>query len=92
MEDGKSRNVELPGWFGCAGIDWARDGKHVFVSAYSDQGEALLLVDLHGRVRVAHRWSENEWGQYAIPSPDGRSLAIVVYQPTESNAWLIENF
>ena len=92
LEDGKSWNLELPGWFGCAGIDWARDGNHVFVSAYSDQGEGLLLVNLHGQIRVVHRWSENEWGQYAIPSPDGRALAIVVYQAGESNAWLIENF
>jgi hypothetical protein len=52
--------------------------------------ETLLNVDLHGRVKPAFQESERDLG-WAIPSPDGRRVAIWEASG-RFNAWLLENF
>ena len=71
-------------------IDWATDSKSLWVGG-SQLGKSVLLnVDLHGNSRLM--LSENNMNLgWAIPSPDGRRLAL--WKDSGSlNVWLIENF
>jgi hypothetical protein len=55
-------------------IDWSADGKSLLVSWLNDDSEsALLRVALDGRASVLLRSRNDIW---AVPSPDGRLLAI----------------
>jgi eukaryotic-like serine/threonine-protein kinase len=85
-----TQEVAVKGWnFGQA-LDWATDGKGLFVSSPTEKGSALLHVDLQGDANVL--WEQNghvdTWG---VPSPDGRHLAIYGFV-RNSNIWLIDNF
>jgi len=57
------------------------------ISAYTWQ---IKNVDLQGKARPVLAESEKDLG-WAIPSPDGRHLAIWEASGS-SNAWLIEGF
>jgi Tol biopolymer transport system component/DNA-binding winged helix-turn-helix (wHTH) protein len=88
---GKDRTLTLPGWSGIACLDWAADGRTLWVSASSPAGiQTLLNVDLRGHARPVLTESERDLG-WAIPSPDGRHLAIWEASGN-SNAWLLEGF
>jgi Tol biopolymer transport system component len=89
--------IGMPGWSHPYTIDWAADGKALFVShpGLMDSrsgpiGATLLRVDFKGHVQPI--W-ETRGGRYTwgIPSPDGKYLAIRG-ATTGRNAWLIENF
>ena len=92
----KSR-VELKEWPNPLSIDWAADGKALFVSHIGliaspsgPIGATLLRVDLEGHAQPL--W-ETRGGRYtwALASPDGKYLAIRG-PAIERNAWMIENF
>jgi eukaryotic-like serine/threonine-protein kinase len=77
-------------------LDWAADGKGLFVDSPTAKGTALSYLDLHGNTHVVWeettsvgaRGIETPWG---IPSRDGKHLAINgIY--ASSNVWLLENF
>jgi Tol biopolymer transport system component/DNA-binding winged helix-turn-helix (wHTH) protein len=88
---GKSRELVLKGWEGLKNIDWSADGKSLFVVWHDFQRDsALLNVSLDGKVLVLAR-SSNPEVFWAIPSPNGRLLAIAEAQSTQ-NVWQIENF
>jgi Tol biopolymer transport system component len=78
----------------CAGIshiDWAADGRSLWVSALLPSGEqALLSVDLQGRATPVLQSLQRELG-WAIPSPDGRRIAFWEAGGS-SNAWLLRDF
>ena len=88
---GKTRYVVVKGWNGLVGIDWSANGKSLLVSWHNQQGEsALLNVTLDGRASaLLHSTNSEIWA--AIPSPDGRLLAITEAGGTQ-NVWQIENF
>jgi len=87
---GKTRDLVVKGWNGLKNIDWAADGKRLLVSwGNHERDSALLSVTLDGRASVLLR--SYNYILYAIPSPDGRSLAIAEGSGTR-NVWLIENF
>ncbi len=77
-------------------LDWAADGKGLFVDNPTAGGTALSYLDLHGNTHVVWeettsigaRGIETPWG---IPSRDGKHLAINGIYPS-SNVWLMENF
>jgi len=77
------------------GMDWAADSKSIWVGGYLGRGawgtrSGILNVSLAGKVSVATKGFNPEiW--YAIPSPDGRRLALMGRNQT-SNMWLVENF
>ncbi len=86
----KTRDLVVKGWNGLMHIDWSADGRSLLVGWHGHEGDsALLKVTLDGNVSVLLR-SSNFIG-YAIPSPDGRSLAILEVSPTK-NVWQIEDF
>jgi Tol biopolymer transport system component/DNA-binding winged helix-turn-helix (wHTH) protein len=85
----KSRDLVVKGWNDLKAIDWSADGKSLLVSWHNgDMDSALLKVALDGRVSVLLRSRNNVW---AVPSPDGRLLAIGETTGTK-NVWEIENF
>jgi Tol biopolymer transport system component/DNA-binding winged helix-turn-helix (wHTH) protein len=86
----KTRNLLVKGWNGLMHIDWSADGASLLVGWHGHESDsALLKVLLDGNVSVLLR-STNFIG-YAIPSPDGRSLAILEVSPTK-NVWQMQNF
>jgi len=100
LADKTQRTMPVPGWATIDGVDWSADGKSLWVGAFNTKNSwrvegfletfALLNIDLDGKViatlpkgDVSFRW--------AIPSPDGRRLALegATYS---SNVWLLKNF
>ena len=85
---GKTRDLVVKGWNGLMHIDWSADGKSLLVGNH-ESDSALLKITLDGKASVLLR-SSNFIG-YAIPSPDGRLLAIMEVNPTK-NVWQIRDF
>jgi len=85
---GKTRDVVVKGWNGLMHIDWSADGKSLLVGNHEAES-ALLNVTLDGRASMLLH-SSNFIG-YAVPSPDGRSLAILEVSPTK-NVWQVQDF
>jgi len=85
------RKLALADWAGISSIDWAADGRTLWVSAVRRSGEqALLRVDLQGRATALLENLQREVG-WAIPSPDGRRIAFWEAGGS-SNAWLLRGF
>jgi len=91
MRDGARRNLTLQGWPGVASLDWAADGQSLWASsAELGETQALLNIDLHSRIRRVY-WNREKDVGWAIPSPDGRRLAIWE-EGKSSNAWMLRGF
>jgi DNA-binding winged helix-turn-helix (wHTH) protein/Tol biopolymer transport system component len=88
---GETRDLVVKGWNGLRNIDWSADGKSLLVGWHNYEWDsALLNVALDGRASVLlHTRGPEVW--YAIPSPDGRLLAIAEAIGT-NNVWQIEIF
>jgi hypothetical protein len=99
-----SKDIVVKGWGAFQSVNWAVDGKGLFVSSLEEAGSALLRVDLLGNAHLLWEQKGNNtpwtniieplggpsvpWG---VPSPDGHHLAI--YNWTFSgNMWMMENF
>jgi hypothetical protein len=91
IADGKDRILTLKDWSGISSLDWAADGRTIWVTASSPVGvQTLLNVDLRGHAKSFLHEPEKDLG-WAIPSPDGRHLAI--WEASANfNAWLLEGF
>ena len=83
--------LPVPGWPFLNSLDWAADGKSIWVSASTTQdGSSLLNVPLNGRVRTIIDDQKMRVG-WAIQSSDGKKLAIWQASGT-SNVWMLENY
>lgn len=88
---GKTRDLVVKGWNGLIGIDWSADGRRLLVSWHNfERDSALLNVTLDGKASVLLK-SRNPEIWSAIPSPDGRLLAIAEAGGPK-NVWQITNF
>lgn len=88
---GKIRDVRVTGRNELDSITWAADGKSLLVAGKTPEGvSALLRITLDGKASVLLRSTTTEI-LGAIPSPDGRSLAIAE-KSVYNNVWQIENF
>lgn len=88
---GETRSLAVKGWNGLGNIDWSANGKSLLVVWCNHDKECTLLdITLDGKVSVVLRSSK--WIGYAVPSPDGRRLAILEAVNPTKNAWEIENF
>ncbi len=87
---GETRELAVKGWNELGSITWSVDGKSLLATWHHEPESALLNITLNGRVSVLLR-SSNAEILGAIPSPDGRSLAIAEASTTR-NVWQIENF
>ena len=91
VEGSNERTLSLDGWFGISFMDWAADGKSLWVNASSAAGTPTLLkVKLSGKVTPSLEETEMQLG-WAIPSPDGRHVAFWRSEQS-SNVWLLEGF
>ena len=91
INTGKQRTLTLNGFTRVAGIDWAADSRSIWASACDLSGiQTLLKVDLHGRTTPMLQDTQRAMG-WAIPSPDGRRVAI--WQASgSSNVWSLQGF
>src|SRR5262249_790677 len=91
LGDGEEKLIPVPGWVGVGSIDWAADSKSISATGYASSSEKTLVnITLSGRVRPLFTEKEMILG-WAIPSPDGKHLAIWKAHG-DSNVWMLENF
>ncbi len=91
LGEGEEKTISVPGWAGVGSVDWAADSKSVWATAYANGGgKSLVNVALNGKVRSMLTEKEMTLG-WAIPSPDGKRLAIWKAHG-DSNVWMLENF
>jgi eukaryotic-like serine/threonine-protein kinase len=83
------RELKVKDISGANFLDWAND-RGLLVSRTTPRGSVLLYVDLQGTTHVL--WEQQGGlGTSALPSPDGRHLAIRGWS-VNSNMWMMENF
>jgi hypothetical protein len=83
-------------------VDWAANGRGLFVSSIREGGSALSHLDLKGNTHLL--WETKGTVEpsittfvggpsapWVVPSPDGRHLAICVWT-LNANIWMLENF
>ena len=87
-----SREIKLKNWRNLTTVDWAGDGKGLYVSSrVAVAGEAILLhIDLEGNSQILRR-NQGHYSTQGVPSPDGRHIAMLD-SPFDGNMWLMENF
>jgi Tol biopolymer transport system component len=84
------RDIDVKGWTGFNSIDWAADGKSLFVSSQSPVSSTLLRVDMEGHATPL--WDQpGGFATWAVAAPNGRELAIQG-MTSASNVWMIENY
>ena len=82
--------VSPKGWKGLDFITWANDSKGLYGSSPTQRGDVLLHLDLRGNVHNV--WQlRGSFQTSAIPSPDGRHLAIQTWH-LSGNVWMMEDF
>jgi Tol biopolymer transport system component/DNA-binding winged helix-turn-helix (wHTH) protein len=88
---GKSeRDVVVPGRGGFCSVNWDADGNGFLVTSQSPRLVSLLHVNWDGRAKLL--WQRKATGGgLAIPSPDGRYLAVAG-STADSNVWILEDF
>jgi eukaryotic-like serine/threonine-protein kinase len=91
LSGGSDREIAVKGWPDVTGLDWAMDGKGFYCGSSSTQGNTLLYVDLKGNSRVLWQHKAGRRRMWAVPSSDGRYLAIRG-DVTNSNIWMLEGF
>ena len=91
LAGGPPHDLVVNGWYGFnSGPDWSADPKGFYVSSLSPRGATLLYIDLNGHANAL--WEQiGGLRTWALPSPDGRHLAILGYT-MDSNIWMLENF
>jgi len=98
LNGGGTRTIEVKGWEKLWSVNWAVDGRAVYVGAASKRGPSLLRVDLRGAARVI--WEQRGTSgimvatyssPWAVASPDGKHLAIYEWS-LSGNMWMMENF
>jgi len=84
------RELIVKGWSTLINLNWAANGKGLFMSSPVQRGSVLLYVDLQGNAHPL--WEQRgSLATWAIPSPDGRHLALSGWTTT-ANSWMLENF
>jgi Tol biopolymer transport system component len=92
LPSGVVRDVVLKDWPRLSTVDWSADGAGLLMSSRtSNSTPVLLFVDREGTARVIWKGAASGPLVFAIPSPDGRYLALNMYVG-ERNVWMIENF
>lgn len=92
LEDFGTRTLLVPGWVALTGLDWAADGNSLWVGAHSATNTyAILNIDLKNHFRTMLQEDKIVLG-WAIPSPDGRRVALWEKSRGSSNVWMLENF
>jgi eukaryotic-like serine/threonine-protein kinase len=77
-------------------LNWSADQKGLFATREGQSGNELLYLDLQGKATFLRKCGDSggnlSGGQCeALPSPDGRHLAILD-RDQSNNMWMMENF
>jgi len=88
LRTGAINEVNVKGWRYLSSVNWAADGKGLFVVAGPESDGTLLYVDLRGRSHVL--W-KHVLPYSSMASPDGRHLAIPDHI-VPRNLWMMEDF
>jgi serine/threonine protein kinase len=91
LRGGSPQQIKVKGWSNLLASSWASDGKSVFVVSGVRGRRTVLHVDFQGNARILWETSGGAGETLAIPSPDGRHLAIQNWT-AEGNMWMMENF
>ncbi|HSU31796.1 MAG TPA: winged helix-turn-helix domain-containing protein [Bryobacteraceae bacterium] len=83
------QNIEVKGWNRLGGLDYSADGKAFYTGFIGAMYASLLRIDRSGRVEVLVRRRGTGVGTWAIPSPDGRYLAMRT-DSSGDNAWMMD--
>jgi len=87
LNGGVERRLTMP--VSTASLDWSADSRSLWASSSSsDEENELLNIDLQGHARTVWRPKKKSVG-WAIPSRDGRSLALYVGS-VSANVWMME--
>jgi hypothetical protein len=89
-------------WGSLQDVNWAADGKGLFLSALTKRGSAILHFDLNGEAHLLREFEGiiqpastpfmgGSSAAWAVPSPDGRHLAICSWN-ISANMWMLEGF
>jgi hypothetical protein len=91
LKNGKTWDLRYEGAWPLFSVDWAVDGKSLFGGGYAARGGVaeLLRIDFQGNAQPL--WKTAYPVTWAIPSPDGRRLAIEG-GTQDRNVWMLENF
>ena len=90
LRGGPEHDFVVKGYAGINSLDWAPDGKWLYLSSRSPTSTTLIRVDMEGNAQPL--WNQKgSWQSWAIPSRDGRHLAIMG-TTVNSNVWMIEDF
>jgi Tol biopolymer transport system component/DNA-binding winged helix-turn-helix (wHTH) protein len=89
LKDGSSHDVVVEHWNSFFELNWAPDGRGLYVSSQAPEGGTVLDIDLQGHARALWHQKRNI-ATCGRPSPDGRSLAVAT-SDTNANAWMLEN-
>jgi Tol biopolymer transport system component len=75
LDNQSSQEIVVKGWDNLQSVDWAADGKTLYVSGATAEGSALLHVDMQGNARVLweRRGSKEPW--FALASALGCAFA-----------------
>ncbi len=91
LEGGSEKVLHVTGWAGLSTIDWAADSKSLWASArLGGETRTLVNIDLQGHAKAVLEEKTPHVG-WAIPSRDGKRLAILE-AAGDSNVWLLEGF
>ncbi len=91
LRDETERTIAVPGWAGISSLDWAADNNGIWITGYARSGtKTLVNVGVTGRIRPMLEEKQMTLG-WAIPSPDGKHLALWKASGS-SNVWMLENF
>jgi hypothetical protein len=72
------------------GLDWSTDGNGLWAAARNNKGtQALLHVGFDAKISAVLSY-QNEDLDWAVPSPDGRRLAVLK-ENNSSNVWLLDS-
>ncbi|HTF64861.1 MAG TPA: hypothetical protein VK638_19460 [Edaphobacter sp.] len=90
LATGRYRDIATPGWTDIFGLDWSADSKGLWAAARNSKDEqALLFVGFDRKIKTVLSY-QNEDLDWAVPSPDGRHMAVVK-ENSSSNVSLLEN-
>ena len=91
LSDNRRREVEVKELLSI-GMDWSADSKSVFATGWTaNRIPVVLSVEPNGNHRVLLEGERAAPYWWAIPSPNGRYLALEEVT-RENNAWMVENF
>jgi DNA-binding winged helix-turn-helix (wHTH) protein/Tol biopolymer transport system component len=92
IKTGRKRDVVIQDWPVIRVAQWAADSRGLLLTSFTERGtSALVESDLQGKARLLLESPPNEQFYWAVPSPDGRYVALNVITG-EENVWMVENF